>query len=100
MTAKTLVVVIIFVTNFRMCYTKQVYDNFTLFSVKPTRKEQLNFLQNFALQKYMNVKFWKKPQKLHDEVKLMIEVNEIGLFLERAQYYKLQTTIITDNVQK
>lgn len=99
MTAKTLVVVLIFVTNFRVCYTEQ-YDNYTLLSFKPTKKAQLQFLQTFTLQKYMNMKFWKKPHKLHDEVQLMIDMDEIELFLERAQFYNLKPTISTYNVQK
>lgn len=100
MTAKTLVVVMIFVTNFRVCCTKLYYDNYTLFSVNPTSKAHLHFLQNYALQKYMNVKFWKKPHKLNNEIQLMIEVDEIGLFLERAEHYNLKTTVRMDNVQR
>lgn len=99
MTAKTLVVVLIFVTNFRMCYTEQ-YNNYTLLSLKPTKKAQLQFLQNCTLQKYMNIKFWKKPHKLHDEVLLMIDVDEVELFLERVRFHNLKPTISTENVQK
>lgn len=99
MTSKILLVVMILVTNFRMCYTKQ-YDNYTLFSVKPTKKAQLQFLQDCVFQKYMNVKFWMKPHKLNKELLLMIDVNEVELFLERAQQHNLKSTIITDNIQK
>ncbi|XP_026333304.1 zinc carboxypeptidase A 1-like, partial [Hyposmocoma kahamanoa] len=99
MTSKTLMVIILFVINFRMCCTKQ-YDKYTLFSVKPTTKEQLQFLQNCALQKYFDVKFWNKPHKLNNEVQMMLDTNEIELFSYRAQNLSLKPTIITDNVQK
>lgn len=92
-------VIILFVTNFRMCCTKQ-YDKYTLFSVKPTTKEQLQFLQNCAFQKYLNVKFWNKPHKLNNIVQLMLDPNEIELFLYRAQNLSLKPTIIADDVQK
>ncbi|KAL0819453.1 hypothetical protein ABMA28_007558 [Loxostege sticticalis] len=99
MNAKVVALVVIFVTNFRLCQSRR-YDNFTLFEVIPTEPDHLKFLQNLETQKYIDMMFWKKPVKLFHEVHFIVNPVDVNLFLERARHYRMHATILANNVQR
>ncbi|KAL4702782.1 hypothetical protein ACJJTC_002322 [Scirpophaga incertulas] len=76
------------------------YDNFSLYSAIPVEVDQLKFLQNLQTEKYINVIFWTKPSKLHYEVQFIINPSDKELFMERAEHFKLNVTLLQPNIQQ
>lgn len=76
------------------------YDNFTLYTTNPTEQFQLSFLQNLESQKYMDVKFWKRPSKLFNDVHFIVNPMDLGLFEERVEHFKLDVRILQHDIQR
>lgn len=99
MNTKIIAILFIFVNNFRICQCIS-FRNFSLYNVVPTENEHLQFLQNLDHQKYIDVVFWKKPYKLYESAQVMVNPNDIGMFIERTQHYKLKADLLINDVQR
>ncbi|XP_063831078.1 uncharacterized protein LOC135080360 [Ostrinia nubilalis] len=99
MKAKLVALIVIFVTNFRICQSKR-YDNFTLFGVVPIEVDHLKFLQNLEKQKYIDMVFWKRPFKLYHDVQFIVNPADKDLFMERARHFKMHAEVLAPDVQK
>lgn len=99
MNAKLIALIMIFITNFRVCQGKR-YDNYTLFTVIPVEVDHLKFLQNLESQKYIDMVFWTRPYKLYHKVQFIVNPVDRHLFIERAEHFKMQFTISVPDIQK
>lgn len=99
MNAKLLALIVIYITNFRVCQSKK-YDNYMLFTVTPIDVDHLKFLQNLEKQKYIDMVFWKKPCKLYHDVQFIVNPADRDLFIERAKHFKMRYDITVPDIQK
>ncbi|XP_039757836.1 zinc carboxypeptidase A 1-like [Pararge aegeria] len=50
--------------------------------------------------KYINVMFWTKPSRLHNNVQVLVSPTDIHLFNERLKHFVLKGTVLSHDIQK
>ncbi|XP_028031350.1 zinc carboxypeptidase A 1-like [Bombyx mandarina] len=76
------------------------YDNFILYKATPVEPDHLIFFQNLDRKKYIDVVFWKKPNKLFEDVHFIVNPSDKELLLERAQHFNLDLDVLSENIQR
>lgn len=99
MTANTVAMIIILLYNVEICQSIR-YDNYTLFTTTPSTSEQMTFLKDLMQRNYLHVIFWKKPNKLYEDVHFIISPEDKGIFLEKAHLSELKMHVQQENVQR
>lgn len=90
---------IVILTIIDSCISRN-YTNHVLYDVLPDERFQLEFLQNLEKLKYINVLFWTKPARVHNNVQVLVAPTDVHQFKERLDHFSLKATVLSDNLQK
>ncbi|KAM3960499.1 zinc carboxypeptidase [Aphomia sociella] len=85
--------------SIKFCQSRR-YDNFTLFGVLPIEVDHLRFLQNLEKQKYIDMSFWRRPNKLYHDVQFIVNPADKELFKERAAHFRMPAEILQNDIQQ
>ncbi|XP_037876267.1 carboxypeptidase B [Bombyx mori] len=96
---KCLMAIVLFCANIIITRSKR-YDNFILYKATPVEPDHLIFFQNLDRKKYIDVVFWKKPNKLFEDVHFIVNPSDKELLLERAQHFNLDLDVLSENIQR
>lgn len=79
---------------------KARFDNYRVYSLSIENEEQLNILREIDNKSNSGYEFWRGPTTVGQNADIMVAPHLFGDFSALLSEYKIESTVITRNVQE